>query len=46
MSPNLFLLEAPCGSILVNDHLPYCILGGRLRVVRLYTLFPILAYYN
>ena len=41
---NLFSEEATCGSILVNDHLPslsdrlvfaFCILGGRLREVRL-----------
>ena len=45
MCPDLFSEEAPCGLIIAKDHLQYgrkrplslCILGGRLREVRLYS---------
>ena len=36
MCQDLLSEEAPCGSILVSDHLSLCILGGRLREGRLY----------
>ena len=46
MCLDLFSEQTPCDSILVNDHLPYkrplslCVLGGRLREVRLYLTLP------
>ena len=36
MCQDLLSEEAPCGSILVSDHLSLSILGGRLREGRLY----------
>ena len=36
MCPDRFSEKAPCGSILVSGPLSRCILGGRLREVRLY----------